>query len=992
MDAKNDYDDEEALKWATLQKLPTYDRLRKVLIRNSVASKDYSVGEVDTKHLGIQEKKDLLERLMSSDGGNKYLLHKIRERFDRVGIELPKVEVRFEHLHVDAKVDVGSRALPTFFNFVGNVLENFLTHLCVLPNGKKHFSILRDVSGIIKPGRMTLLLGPPGCGKTTLMQALAGKLDRVLEVSGNVTYNGHRMDEFVPQKTAAYVSQNDCHIPEMTVRETLAFSARCQGVGSHYEMLVELLRREKEANINPDLDIDLYMKAAAMEGQEASVVTDYVLKILGLETCADTVVGSEMKRGISGGQKKRVTTGEMLCPDRKGVADFLQEVTSKQDQEQYWLHRDEPYRELLLMKRNTFVYIFKSTQLCIMAFITMTIFLKTEMHRDSLNDGNIYLGALFFSVHPNVGRLFKQYILLLLVDQIYSALFRCIAAMGRSTIVASTFGAFALLIHFALGGFVLSRANVNKWWIWGYWTSPMMYGMNAIAVNEFLGHQWSHVLPNTKEPLGVVILKSRGFFPSPSCFFNPIGKPQAIIPEESYRARTIGGIDPSSCEDRGDQIKRGSPQSSTRTGILLPFEPHSITFDEIKYSVDMPKEMKEQSVFEDKLMLLKGNDIHSPHVTVHESLLYSAWLRLPQEVDSGSRKMFVEEVMELVELKALRNALVGLPGVSGLSTEQRKRLTIAVELVANPSIVFMDEPTSGLDARAAAIVMRTVRNTVNTGRTVVCTIHQPSIDIFEAFDELLLLKQGGLELYVGPLGLNSCKLIKYFEDIQDQYRRNKALIKELIRFLFTTFIALMFGTIFWDLGAKRRTRQDLFNSMGSMYSAVMFVGLQNAATVQPVVAVERTVFYRERAAGMYSSLAYALAQVLVEVPYIFLQTVVYGVIVYSMIGFEWSVEKFFCWIVLRNMEFIFRICSPQNKDAILGRPGANILLPRPGYPLHEARAAFSNIEIRRFDLPPLKGWEVDLGSVEAVADGNTVAIVIVNLRNPCGNILAEIFG
>ena len=98
--------------------------------------------------------------------------------------------------------------------------------------------------------------------------------------------------------------------------------------------------------------------------------------------------------------------------------------------------------------------------------------------------------------------------------------------------------------------------------------------------------------------------------------------------------------------------------------------------------------------------------------------------------------MFVDEVMDLVELHPLRNGLVGLPGVDGLSTEQRKRLTIAVELVANPSIIFMDEPTSGLDARAAAIVMRTVRNTVDTGRTVVCTIHQPSIDIFEAFDEV----------------------------------------------------------------------------------------------------------------------------------------------------------------------------------------------------------------------------------------------------------------
>lgn len=75
--------------------------------------------------------------------------------------------------------------------------------------------------------------------------------------------------------------------------------------------------------------------------------------------------------------------------------------------------------------------------------------------------------------------------------------------------------------------------------------------------------------------------------------------------------------------------------------------------------------------------------------------------------------------MDLVELTPLTQALVGLSGVNGLSTEQRRRLTIAVELVANPSMIFMNEPTSGLDAGAAAIVMRTVRNTVDSGRTVV---------------------------------------------------------------------------------------------------------------------------------------------------------------------------------------------------------------------------------------------------------------------------------
>ncbi|KAJ7972576.1 Pleiotropic drug resistance ABC transporter [Quillaja saponaria] len=1278
--------EEETLKWVALQKLPTYNRLRKGLLTNSQGVTE----EIDITKLGPLERKNLLERLIRvAEKDNEKFLLKLKSRIDKVGIDIPTIEVRFENLNIEGEAHVGSRALPTFFNFCISVVEGLLNFLHIIPSGKQQFFILQDVSGNIKPSRMTLLLGPPSSGKTTLLLALAGKLDPNLKFSGKVTYNGHGMHEFVPQRTAAYISQHDLHMGELTVRQTLAFSARCQGVGSNFDLLAELSRREKAANIKPDPDIDIYMKSVATEVQEASLKTDYILK--GMKCY-----------GVSLGDKgKRVTAGEMLvgpakalfmdeistgldssttfqivnslkqyvhifkgtvvisllqpapetynlfddiillsdgqivyqgprkhvleffgllglkCPERKGVADFLQEVTSKKDQEQYWSRIDEPYRfvtvmkfakafqsfhvgrelanpfdkrnshpaslttkkygvgrkellkacfsrEFLLMKRNKFVYIFKFIQLAVTAIITMTIFLRTEMHRNSVADGGIYMGALFFSVttltfngmseltmtivklpvfykqryllffppwayslpawilkipitvlevglwvfityyvigyDPDVGRLFRQYLILILVNQMASALLRFIATASRNMSVANTFGSLALLILFAFSGFVLSRNNMKKWWIWAYWISPLMYGQNALVNNEFLGKSWRHVLPNSTEPLGIEVLKSRGFYihaywywigvgaligfiflfnigsSIALTYLNPFGKPQAIKSVESRSEKHDGkSKEAVSLEhgkyssiqqtDREAEYKSRIAGTSSKTssmrpetafdsnhnrkrGMVLPFEPHSITFDEIIYSVDMPQEMRNQGVLEDKLELLKGvsgsfrpsvltalmgvsgagkttlmdvlagrktegyiggnitisgypkkqetfarisgyceqNDIHSPYVTVYESLLYSAWLRLSPEVNSETRKIFVEEIMELVELIPLRQALVGLPGVDGLSTEQRKRLTIAVELVANPSIIFMDEPTSGLDARAAAIVMRTVRNTVDTGRTVVCTIHQPSIDIFEAFDELFLMKQGGEEIYVGPLGRHSSNLIHYFEGTQgvrkiedghnpatwmlevttsakeielgidfaalyknsELYRRNKAIIKELsspapgsedlhfpsqypqsflnqclaclwkqhwsywrnplytaIRFLYNTFAAIMFGTIFWNLGSKITKQQDLFNAMGSMYAAVLFLGIKNSASVQPVVAVERTVFYRERAAGMYSALPYALAQVMIEVPYVLIQGGVYGTIFYAMVGFEWTVAKFFWHLFFMCFSFMY---------------------------------------------------------------------------------------
>ncbi|CAM6091398.1 unnamed protein product [Calypogeia fissa] len=1307
---RGEENDEEALKWTALEKLPTYDRLRTAILKNIGEQGAVIHEEVDVTKLGYAERQYIIEQILkgSEEEHEKFLL-RLRDRINRVGISTPQIEVRFENLIVEAKVHVGSRALPSVPNAILGLLESVGSTLHLRASNKRVITILKNVSGIIKPGRMCLLLGPPSSGKTTLLLALAGKLDKDLKVSGRVTYNGHEMHEFVPQRTSAYISQHDQHLGELTVRETLDFSGRCQGVGTRYELLRELLKREKEAGIKPEADLDIFMKASSVEGAETSVVTDYILKILGLDVCADTLVGDDLRRGISGGQKKRVTTGEMLvgparalfmdeistgldssttyqivkslrhtvhvmdgtmvvsllqpppetfdlfddiifisegqivyqgprehvlvffeqngfkCPERKGVGDFLQEVTSKKDQEQYWASKHQPYRfvtvsqfaeafqkfyvgqrlsdeldipfdksrshpaalvhdryalsnwemfraclarEKILLKRNRFVYIFKFFQIMFMGSVTGTVFFRTTLKPD-VDHGNLYLGAIYFSLinvmlngfsemamtmarlpvlykhrdllmypawgytlpnyllkiplsfmeaglwisltywtigfAPEAVRFFRMYLVLVFINQMSLGLFRLIASVGRVMLLAQTLGSLALLLSVILGGFIVSRNAIHPWWIWGYWSSPLTYGQTSISINEFLAPRWREVsVLDANVTTGENVLLTRGFFIDAywywigvgalfayAILFNvlftlclryldPIGKPNSVMPEEevadldeqdedlyarsaSVRRRgpkgkskratlprslvtPVGGSNMQNMRPGG--IDETDGPASRRPGLVLPFQPLSIAFQNVNYFVDMPPGMKEQGVLEDRLQLLtdvsgafrpgvltalmgvsgagkttlmdvlagrktggyiegsisisgypknqetfarisgycEQNDIHSPNVTVFESLTFSAWMRLSKDVDSHTRAAFVEQVMDLVELHSLRNSIVGLPGVTGLSTEQRKRLTIAVELVANPSIIFMDEPTSGLDARAAAIVMRTVRNTVDTGRTVVCTIHQPSIDIFEAFDELLLMKRGGQLIYGGPLGRNSESLIKYFEAIpgvpknktgqnpatwmlevssisaearlgvdfteihqsSSLYQHTAELIKELstpapdssdlyfptqfaqpffvqclaclwkihksywrnplynvVRFMFTLFCAGVFGSVFFGVGKKRKNSQEVLNIMGSVYAAVLFMGVNNSSSVQPVVSVERTVFYRERAAGMYSPFPYAFAQVSVEWPYILFQAIVYSSIVFSLIQFEWVLSKYLWFLFFFYMTFLY---------------------------------------------------------------------------------------
>ncbi|KAH9670369.1 ABC transporter G family member 33 [Citrus sinensis] len=1026
---------------------------------------------------------------------------------------------------------------------------------------------------------MTLLLGPPGCGKTSLLKALSGSLNQPFKVTGEVSYNGYKLEEFVPQKLSAYVSQYDLHIPEMTVRETLDFSTYCQGVGSRADILLELSGREEEARIIPDPDIDTYMK------------------ILGLDICADTLVGDAIRRGISGGQKRRLTTGEMLvgpikamfmdkitngldistsfqivtclqhlahitdatilisllqpspetfhlfddiilmaegkilyhgpresvleffescgfrCPDRKAVI-------SRKDQAQYWFHNELPHS---FVSVDMFHEKFKESpfgkkleedlsQLIIIATMTMTLFLRTGMEVDVFH-ANYFMGSLFYTLvilivdgiseipmslerlavfykqkemclypawayvipatilkvplslveslvwtsltyyvigfSPELWRFFRHFILLFSVHFTSSSMFRFLASIFRNIDYCMAAGSFAIWFILLFGGFIIPQSSMPVWLKWCFWVSPLSYGQIGISI----------LFTNTT--IGREILKSRGLnfdeyffwislgalfglalvfnfaFALALSFLKPPGSSPAMISHGKFSGiqRSKGSCDDEHVEDVDMNAHPNTSKDYYKGQMVLPFQPITMVFQDLQYSIDTPLEMRRRECgLAHKLQLLddvtgtlrpgvltalmgvsgagkttlldvlagrktsgcfKGEikvngypkiqetfvrvsgyceqtDIHSPHITIEESLFFSAWLRLPPTINSKTKADCVNHVLKTIELDGIKESLVGIPGVSGLSTEQRKRLTIGVELVAKPSIIFMDEPTTGLDARAAAIVMRAVKNVADTGRTIVCTIHQPSIDIFESFDEvrhinLILLKTGGRIIYSGPLGNHSSRVIEYFEirnnynpatwmlevtsasteaelgldfsQIYEDsllYENNKELVRQLstsggaardlhfttrfsqngwgqfksclwkqhlsywrtpsynlMRILNTIAASFLFGLLFWNKGKEINNQQDLFNILGSLYASFIFLGSMNCSSALPYAASERTVMYREQSAGMYSPLAYAFAQVTIEIPYLLIQAALYVIITYPMIGFYASAYKIF---------------------------------------------------------------------------------------------------
>lgn len=136
------------------------------------------------------------------------------------------------------------------------------------------------------------------------------------------------------------------------------------------------------------------------------------------------------------------------------------------------------------------------------------------------------------------------------------------------------------------------------------------------------------------------------------------------------------------------------------------------------------------------------DDVLYPHLTVLETLTYTALLKLPSALTKSEKMEQAEMIIMELGLTRCRSSIIGGPLLRGISGGERKRVSIGQEMLVNPSLLLVDEPTSGLDSTTAQRIVATLRWVARGGRTVVATIHQPSSRLFRMFDKVVVLSDG----------------------------------------------------------------------------------------------------------------------------------------------------------------------------------------------------------------------------------------------------------
>lgn len=175
----------------------------------------------------------------------------------------------------------------------------------------------------------------------------------------------------------------------------------------------------------------------------------------------------------------------------------------------------------------------------------------------------------------------------------------------------------------------------------------------------------------------------------------------------------------------------------------------------MSYNGAIPSESVIRSVTS---FVTQDDDALMPSLTVRESLRFAAGLRLPRWMSKEEKNRRAEDILMKMGLKDCADNLIGSDLIKGISGGEKRRVTIAIQILTDPKILLLDEPTSGLDAFTATSIMEVLNGLAAEGRTLIMTIHQSRSDIFPHFSNLLLLARGGYPVYSG----SGANMISYF--------------------------------------------------------------------------------------------------------------------------------------------------------------------------------------------------------------------------------------
>lgn len=212
--------------------------------------------------------------------------------------------------------------------------------------------------------------------------------------------------------------------------------------------------------------------------------------------------------------------------------------------------------------------------------------------------------------------------------------------------------------------------------------------------------------------------------------FNPFYKPKVV--EKTILKNISGKVVP------GEFLAIMGPTGSGKTtllGVLARRLRHGVT-GEIKINGKPPTKN-----YKRRVAYVLQDDVLFANLTVEQTLTFTAKLRLPNMTEE-EKKQKVDEIIEILNLNKARHTIIGGPFIRGVSGGERKRVNIGNELLTNPNIVLLDEPTSGLDTSTALNLVRILKGMADAGLTVIASIHQPSSQMYELFDKLLLLVDG----------------------------------------------------------------------------------------------------------------------------------------------------------------------------------------------------------------------------------------------------------